>query len=81
MSAVPAIASVDQFKNSLLPLQDKNLPSNNFAMLRAQWRAPDSAITATQLAEAPGYESYHAANLQYGTLAFNLAGILGSRRS
>ncbi|WP_413674409.1 hypothetical protein ACEN9H_08600 [Massilia cellulosiltytica] len=76
MSAVPAIASVEQFKNALLTLRDKNLPSSHFIMLRAQCRALDSAITATQLAEAASYESYHAANLQYGTLAFNLAGIL-----
>ncbi|MVW64171.1 hypothetical protein GPY61_30000 [Massilia sp. NEAU-DD11] len=77
MSAASSVASVEQYKSALLALRDKNLPSSHFAMLRAQCRAPDTAITATQLAEAVGYESYHAANLQYGTLAFNLAGILG----
>jgi hypothetical protein len=77
MSAIPAIASVEQFKNALLTLRDKNLPSSHFAILRAQSRAPGTAITATQLAEAAGYENYNAANLQYGTLAFNVAGILG----
>ncbi len=37
-------------------------------MLRAHLRAPEQRITATQLAEAAGYESYSAANLQYGLL-------------
>jgi hypothetical protein len=77
MSTTSSVASVEQFKTALLTLRDKNLPSSHFAMLRAQCRAPNTAITATQLAEAADYESYHAANLQYGTLAFNLAGILG----
>jgi hypothetical protein len=77
MNTVFSIASAEQFKTALLTLRDKHLPSSHFAMLRAQCRAPNTAITATQLAEAAGYESYHAANLQYGTLAFNLAGILG----
>jgi len=77
MNAVPPIASVEQFKTALLTMRDKNLPSSHFAMLRAQCRAPNTAITATQLAEAAEYDSYHAANLQYGMLAFNLAGILG----
>ena len=77
MSTVASIASVAQFKAALLTLRDKHLPSSHLTMLRAQCRAPGMAMTATQLAEAAGYESYHAANLQYGTLAFNLAGILG----
>lgn len=77
MSTAPSIASVDQFKTALLTLRDKNLPSSHFTMLRAQCHAPNAAITATQLAAVAGYENYNAANLQYGTLAFNLAGILG----
>jgi hypothetical protein len=77
MNAFPPVASVEQFKAALLTLRDKNLPSSHFVMLRAQCRAPNTAITATQLAEAAGYESYHAANLQYGMLAFNLGSILG----
>jgi hypothetical protein len=79
MSPTPPVASAEQFKSALLTLRDKGLPSSHFNMLRAQCRAPGTSITATQLAEAAGYESYHAANLQYGTLAFNLAGILGFR--
>jgi hypothetical protein len=63
MYPTSAIASVEQFKTALLALCDKRLPSSHFAMLRAQRRALNAAITTTQLAEAAGYESYHAANL------------------
>lgn len=71
------IASPEQFKQALLTLRDKNLPSSHFNMLRAQCRAPGTKITATQLAKAAEYENYNAANLQYGTLAFNVAAALG----
>jgi hypothetical protein len=37
-------------------------------MLRAHFKAPKQRITATQLADAAGYGSYSAANLQYGLL-------------
>jgi len=72
-----AIATPEQFKKALLVLRDKSLPESHFAMLRAQCGAPGSAITATQLAAAAKYENYNAANLQYGTLGFNLASVLG----
>jgi hypothetical protein len=36
------------------------------AMLKAHYNAPDRTLTATELATAAGYESYSAANLQYG---------------
>lgn len=76
-SATPIpIATVDQFKRALLAVRDKNLPDGHLAMLRAQCLSPDGAITSTKLAEAAGYENYNAANLQYGTLAFNVAGHL-----
>ncbi len=70
------IASVDQFKRALLVLRDKNIPDSHLAMLKAQYRSPGARITSTKLAEAAGFENYNAANLQYGTLGFNLAGIL-----
>lgn len=38
------------------------------SMLRAHFHAPEQRITATQLADAAGYGSYSAANLQYGLL-------------
>lgn len=72
-----SIASAEQFKKALLIVRDKNLPSSHFAMLRAQCRAPSATITATQLAAAAEYENYNAANLQYGTLAMNVAAALG----
>lgn len=49
------------FRNILKDLSDGQL-----AMLRAHYLAPNHCITATNLAEAAGYSSYSAANLQYG---------------
>lgn len=72
-----AIASVEQFKNALLAVRDKNMPSTHLVMLRAQCRATNSTITSTKLAEAAGYQNYNAANLQYGTLANKVAESLG----
>lgn len=43
------------------------------AMLQAHLDAPDHCITATQLADAAGYENWSAANLQYGLLGQKLA--------
>jgi hypothetical protein len=70
------IATVEQFKRALLALRDRNLPESHLTMLKAQCRSPEGKITSTKLAEAAGFENYNAANLQYGTLGFNLAGIL-----
>jgi hypothetical protein len=70
------IATVEQFKRALLALRDKNLPDGHLLMLKAQGLSPNASITSTRLAEAAGYENYNAANLQYGTLAFNVAGFL-----
>jgi hypothetical protein len=71
-----SIATAEQFKVALLALRDKNLPDSHLAMLKAQCKSPHQTITATKLAEAAGYQNYNAANLQYGTLAFNVAGHL-----
>lgn len=49
------------------------LPASYEAMLDAHLNAPDYCITATQLAEAAGYENHSAANLHYGTLGQMLA--------
>lgn len=46
-------------------------------MLRAHCHAPNHTITATQLAQAAGFENYGAANLHYGTLAHWVADELG----
>jgi len=77
ISVSAPIATVEQFKRALLLVRDKGLPQSHLDMLRAQCRAPNSAITATQLADAAKYQNFNAANLQYGTLAFNIAGVLG----
>ena len=77
-NATPSpIATSEQFKKALLALRDKNLPDGHLAMLRAQCALPNASITSTKLAESAGYENYNAANLQYGTLASNLATLLG----
>jgi hypothetical protein len=76
-ATIAPIATADQFKRALLLARDNKLPSTHLAMLRAQCRTPGSTITSTQLAEAAEYQNYNAANLQYGTLAFNIAGHLG----
>lgn len=47
------------------------------AMLRAHLAAPDHMITATELADAAGYQSYSGANLHYGYLARCVAEELG----
>lgn len=46
-------------------------------MLAAHFRAPDRRITATDLANAAGYATYGAANLQYGIFAHRLCDALG----
>jgi hypothetical protein len=71
------IANVEQFKQALLAVRDKNLPDGHLAMLKAQCSSPHASITASKLAESAGYENYNAANLQYGTLGLHVAGFLG----
>jgi hypothetical protein len=54
------------------------LSDRQLAMLKAHYHAENQAITATELAAAAGYASYHPANLQYGNigkLLFELAPI------
>lgn len=45
-------------------------------MLCAQYRAPDHSLTATELAQAAGYQSFHGANLQYGKMGTLLREVL-----
>ena len=52
---------VAAFKRILSRLTD-----GHRAMLKAHINAPGRTMTATELAEAAGYENYSAANLQYG---------------
>lgn len=43
------------------------------AMLKAHFEAPNQLITATELAQAAGYNGYEAANLHYGMLSKRIA--------
>ena len=70
------IATVEQYKRALLSLRDKRLPDTHLTMLKAQAKADGGMITSTKLAEVAGYKNYNAANLQYGTLGFNLGAFI-----
>ena len=72
-----SIATVQQFEKALMQVEAGGLPESHLEMLNAQYRAPDRAISAGNLAKSAGYKSYHGANLQYGKLAFNIAEALG----
>ena len=71
------IATVQQFEKALRQVEADGLPESHLAMLNAQYRAPDRAISASTLAKSAAYKSYHGANLQYGKLAFTIAKALG----
>jgi 5-methylcytosine-specific restriction protein A len=51
-------------------------PPTHIAMLRAHRQAVDQTVSATELARAAGYESFHAANLQYGIFANKVCDLL-----
>lgn len=72
------IASSEKYIEALLKLRDsKRLRNTKFLdMLRAQYAMPKHTITATQLAEAVGFENYNATNLQYGTLGKEISSFL-----
>ena len=63
--------STDEYREAFSLIAPIN--PNHRAMLKAHLAAQDCLITATQLAEAACYPNWNAANLQYGTLAKNLA--------
>ena len=48
------------------------LPDHHDALLKAHYQAKNHTVTATQLAEELGYESYRAVNLHYGKFAVAL---------
>lgn len=64
------IATVKEYIEAL---QSVTIGKHHAAMLRAHANAPDSTMTATELAKAAGYDSYETANSQYGTLARRIA--------
>lgn len=73
------IATSEQYIEALLKLRDmKRLRNTKFIkMLQAQYAMPNHTITATQIADAVGFQNYNATNLQYGTLGREISEILG----
>jgi len=58
----------EEFKSVFMAIR-KDLRPHHLAMLNLNYNAPDSVITATEMAEGMGYATFAAANLQYGKLA------------
>lgn len=73
------IATKEEYQKALLKLRDKGRfrTTKYLDMLRVHYKADSHTITAGKLAEAVGYENFNAANLQYGSLGYEVAGILG----
>lgn len=66
---LPPVPSVDQYRAAFRNLRmRKGIPAAYWKMLAAQYRAPNHAITAEELAHAAGYKNSRGANLQYGRL-------------
>jgi len=73
---LPPIPSVAQYKAALSAIREQ-LSDGHKAMLRAQYRAPERTLTASELAVAAQYRSYHGTNLQYGKMSVRLRAVLG----
>jgi hypothetical protein len=66
---IPAsVATAERYRHALLSIRN-SLTDNMHKMLGFQYCAPGWAATATELAAAAGYATYHPANRQYGELA------------
>lgn len=65
------IATVQEYVDALTARPPKE---NELAMLRAHVKA--NILTATQLADAAGYQSYSSANVHYGTFGREISEIL-----
>jgi hypothetical protein len=65
--ALPPVPSVERYKDAFHQLES-SLNENQKRMLKAHYAAPNHTITATELAEQVGYESFSAINLVYGNL-------------
>jgi hypothetical protein len=64
-----SMPSVSEYKAALQEMDRVNaITDNQREMLRAQYHAPDHAMTARELAQAVGYRSWRGANVQYGLL-------------
>jgi hypothetical protein len=61
------VATAAQYRQALLAIRP-HLTDNMLTMLTFQYRSADRTATATELARAAGYPTYHPANRQYGEL-------------
>jgi hypothetical protein len=72
------IATSEEFKAALLATRDwMGISPTQLQILQTQCRAPEGAITATQIKEQLGLKSVAAARLTYGTFARAVAEKLG----
>ncbi len=67
------IGTPEQFKAALLARERIGLPAKHREMLLVHCRAPNHTISTVQLAKEVGYPGNKTVNLQYGTLAKNIA--------
>lgn len=73
------VLTLEGFKSALLALRDRSKfrHTKYLEILRAQYKSAGHSTTATNLANALGYENYNSANLHYGTLAHLVTDELG----
>jgi hypothetical protein len=72
------IATTEQFKAALLATRDWiGISPIQLQMLQAQCQAPESTLSASQMADQLRFKNFAAARLQYGTLARAIADKLG----
>ncbi|NEU81235.1 DUF262 domain-containing protein [Nostoc sp. UIC 10630] len=67
--------AVDDYKQAFIAISSQ-LTDSHKRMLKAHYHAPGQIITATELAEAAGYEHFGGANLQYARIAELIANYL-----
>jgi predicted HNH restriction endonuclease len=69
--------SPEEFVQAFKVLQAEGIPEKHADLLRAHYAAPEHTATWKELADAVGYPSGNAVNLQYGTFAKRVALQLG----
>ena len=80
---MPSSAEADEYLEALpnseylRALRELRLSENDLRMLRANYSAPHSTVTAKQMAELVGYKSFGASNIHYGKLGRRVASSLG----
>lgn len=62
------IPSAEEYKAAFIAVEP-DITDTQRAMLKAHYHAPNYTVSATELANAVGYNSFQTANAQYGTLA------------